>query len=97
MNRLVLSASLVERGGLRSTPAGVPVLDLGLKHESQLSESGQVRAVSLQIKAIAIGDITRGLAAMTLGQAGVFAGFLAAARNGRGLLFHVTTVEPSAA
>jgi len=42
MNRLVLSASLVERGGLRSTPAGVPVLDLGLKHESQLSESGQI-------------------------------------------------------
>jgi len=97
MNRLVLSANLVERGGLRSTPAGVPVLDLGLKHESQLNESGQIRAVSMQIKAVAIGDITRGLAAMTLGQAGIFAGFLAAARNGRGLLFHVTTVEPSAA
>ena len=96
MNRLVLSANLVERGGLRSTPAGVPVLDLGLRHESQLSESGQVRSVSMQIKAVAVGDTTRALAAMTLGEAGTFAGFLAAARNGRGLLFHVTTVEPSA-
>ncbi|MEO7853667.1 MAG: primosomal replication protein N [Rubrivivax sp.] len=97
MNRLVLSAALVERGGLRSTPAGVPVLDLALKHESQLGEAGLVRSVSMHMKAIAIGEITRTLAAMTLGQVGIFAGFLAAARNGRGLLFHVTTVDLPAA
>ncbi len=96
MNRLVLSAALVERGGLRSTPAGVPVLDMGLKHESQLSEAGRARSVSMQVKAIAIGEITRALAAMSLGQAGTFSGFVAAARNGRGLLFHVTTVDVSA-
>jgi hypothetical protein len=30
-----------------------------------------------------------------LGGSASFAGFLASARNGRGLLFHVTAVEPS--
>jgi primosomal replication protein N len=37
MNRLVLQAQLVERGALRYTPAGIPALDLNLKHESQVT------------------------------------------------------------
>jgi hypothetical protein len=35
VNRLVLSAQLVERGALRYTPAGLPAFDLELKNESQ--------------------------------------------------------------
>ena len=35
------------------------------------------------------------LAAMPLGSEARFAGFLAASRNGRGWLFHVTEVEPA--
>jgi primosomal replication protein N len=49
----------------------------------------------MQIRAIAIGRITEALVAMELGSAGTYAGFLATARNGRGLLFHVTAVEPA--
>jgi len=95
VNRLVLAARLVERGALRYTPAGLPALDFELKHESELSEDGQTRKVSMQIKSVAIGHITRSLAALELGGAGSFAGFLASARNGRGLVFHVTAVEPT--
>ena len=94
MNRLVLAARLVERGALRYTPAGLPALDFELKHESELSEDGQPRKVSMQIRSVAIGRITQSLAALELGSAGNFAGFLAAARNGRGLVFHVTALEP---
>ena len=94
MNRLVLAAQLVERRTLRYTPAGLPALDFELKHESELSEDGQPRKVSLQIRAVALGRITQPLAALPLGSTGRFAGFLAAARNGRGLLFHVTGFEP---
>ena len=94
MNRLVLAARIVERRTLRYTPAGLPALDFELKHESELSEDGQPRKVSLQIRAVALGRITQPLAALPLGSAGQFAGFLAAARNGRGLLFHVTGFEP---
>jgi primosomal replication protein N len=93
VNRLVLAARLVERGALRYTPAGLPALDFELKHESELSEDGQMRKVSMQIRSVAIGRITQPVAAMELGSAGKFSGFLASARNGRGLLFHVTALE----
>ena len=60
---------LVERGALRYTPAGLPALDLSLKHESEVSEDGQPRKVSMEIKAVAIGAITQQLAALALGSA----------------------------
>ena len=94
MNRLVLSAVLVQRGVVRFTPAGLPALDLSLQHESEVSEDGQPRKVSMEIRAIGIGVITQTLGALALGSAGQFGGFLASARNGRGLLFHITSVEP---
>lgn len=94
MNRLVLSAQLVERGAVRYTPAGLPALDLGLKHESEVSEDGTPRKVSMEIRAVAIGAITRQLMPLAIGSSGTFAGFLSASRNGRGLSFHVTEVEP---
>jgi primosomal replication protein N len=94
VNRLVLVASLVERGAVRYTPAGLPALDMLLKHESEVSEDGQPRKVSLEIKAVAIGAITRSVAALALGSSAGFAGFLSAARNGRGLVLHVTAIDP---
>ncbi len=96
MNRVVLSGVLVERQALRYTPAGLPALNLGLKHESTLSEDGQPRKVSMEMRAVAIGGITKALGSMALGSEGLFGGFLASARNGRGLLFHITSVEPLA-
>ena len=96
MNRLLLSGSLLERKALRYTPAGLPALDLVLKHESTVEQAGHPRQVSLEIKAQAVGAITVQLAALPLGQPGTFAGFLASARNGRGWLFHVTEVQASA-
>ena len=80
---------------MRYTPAGLPALDFELKHQSELSEDGQPRKVSLQIRSVAIGRIVRPLEALELGSSGSFGGFLAAARNGRGLLFHVTDFEPA--
>jgi primosomal replication protein N len=93
MNRLILSATLAERGAVRYTPAGLPALDLVLKHQSEVSEDGQARKLSMDIKALAIGGITRQVGALALGTAGNFAGFLASARNGRGIVFHVTALE----
>jgi primosomal replication protein N len=96
MNRLLLTAQLVERAAMRYTPAGLPALDVGLKHESELSENGLPRKVSMEMRAVAIGEVTQALATMTLGDAALFAGFVTSARNGRGLLFHITTVESQA-
>lgn len=95
MNRLLLTATLVERRAMRYTPAGLPVFDIVLKHESQATESGQERRVTLEVRAVAIGEVTQGLRSLALGAQALFAGFLASARNGRGLVFHITTVEPA--
>ena len=93
MNRLLLSATLVERAALRYTPAGLPALDLGLKHESELTEDGQPRKVSMEMRAVAIGEIAQRLVGLEIGAAGTFAGFLTNQRNGRGAVLHVTEFE----
>jgi primosomal replication protein N len=95
MNRLVLAATLVERGALRYTPAGLAALDMLLKHESEVSEDGLPRKVSLEIKAVAIGAIARPVSVLALGASATFAGFLGATRNGRGLVLHITALEPA--
>jgi primosomal replication protein N len=90
MNRLVLSAQLVQRGALRYTPAGLPALDMSLKHESQVTQDGQLRRVSVEIKARAVGEIVQRLSRLEMGSEHGFAGFLGSQRNGRGVVFHVT-------
>ncbi len=93
MNRLVLSATLAERSAMRYTPTGLAALDLVLRHESEVSEDGTPRKVSMDIKAVALGSITRQVGAMALGSPASFAGFLASGRNGRGVIFHVTALD----
>ena len=93
MNHLVLQAQLVERGALRFTPAGIPAFDLSLQHESQVTQEGQLRHISVEIKARALGEITRRLAQLELGSSHGFAGFLGSQRNGRGIVFHVTEFD----
>ena len=66
-----------------------------LKHESEVSEDGVPRKLSLEIKAVAIGAITRPLGVLALGSTATFAGFLAATRNGRGLVLHITAIDPA--
>lgn len=89
----MLTATLVERAALRYTPAGLPALDFSLRHESQVTQDGQPRKVSVEIRARAIGEITRTVNALELGSEHGFAGFLASQRNGRGVVFHVTELD----
>jgi primosomal replication protein N len=96
VNRLLLSATLLERGALRYTPAGLPALDLVLSHASEVEQAGHRRRVSLEIKALAVGEITAPLGRLALGSAATFAGFLASARNRRGSVFHVTELAEAA-
>ena len=93
MNHLVLSVQLLERRAIRYTPAGLAALDLVLGHESQASEAGQPRKVSLELRGVAIGDIAQALVQQAVGSSFQAAGFLSAQRNGRGIVFHITQVH----
>jgi len=93
LNHLVLDAQLQEIGLVRYTPAGLAALDLCLKHESQVQEAGKPRKVSMEIKAVAIGETVKRLQALGVGGTACFSGFLSNQRNGRGTIFHITAMD----
>jgi primosomal replication protein N len=70
----------------------LPALDVSLHHESEIAQAGSVRKVSFEIRGRAIGAITEALLAAELGTDQVFAGFLGAQRNGRGIVFHIQSI-----
>ncbi len=90
MNRVELSAQIIERKVLRYTPAGLPALDLVLQHESTVTEAQQDRTVKLDVKAVALGPVAEQLNRMEAGKPFRLTGFLGAPRNGRGVLLHIT-------
>jgi primosomal replication protein N len=98
VNKLVLQAQLLELGLIRYTPAGQAALDFSLKHESQVTEAGRPRRVSLEIKSVVIGsELCKRVQALGVGGHAFFEGFIAAMRNGRGTIFHITELRPAPA
>ncbi len=89
MNRLQLQAMVVQVQNLRYTPAGIPVLNLVLEHESQQTEMDTPRTVQLQIRAVAFGALAERLQKQAFNEMVAFDGFLANARNGKGVVFHI--------
>lgn len=78
---------------MRFTPAGLPALDLSLKHESDVTQDGLPRKVSMEIRARGLGQITQRLSGLDIGSTHGFAGFLGSQRNGRGIVFHITEMD----
>jgi len=76
-NRLVLDATLAERGDLRYTPAGLPALECVLRHASVQPEAGGERKVDCELAAVAFGEPARALATVPPGSALRCKGFLA--------------------
>ena len=89
VNVFQLSAAVVQVQSLRYTPAGIPVLNLVLEHESEITELDTPRTVKLQLKAVAFGALAESLARQGLLEACEFHGFMANARTGKGVVFHI--------
>jgi primosomal replication protein N len=88
-NRFELSATVVQVQSLRYTPAGIPAVNLVLEHESMVTELDVPRTVKLQVKAVAFGALAETLSRQSLETSGRFQGFMANARNGKGVVFHI--------
>ena len=74
---------------MRYTPAGLPALNMRLEQESQVEEAGGSRTVKLAIKAIAFGTQAERIARLPVGSNWRFKGFLANARQGKSVVFHI--------
>ena len=93
-NRLVLDATLAERGELRYTPAGIPAVECLLRHTSVQPEAGGERKVDCELAAVAFGEPARSLARLTTGTALRCKGFLARRyRTGITVALHVNEFE----
>ena len=60
-NRLLLTATVEREEALRVTPAGVPVLEVWLRHQSRQTEAGIERDVACEIQAVIAGEKARQL------------------------------------
>nr|WP_186406971.1 primosomal replication protein N [Candidatus Accumulibacter aalborgensis] len=86
--------TLIERQALRFTPAGVPVTECLIGHQSEQVEAGSRRRVECEVQAIALGAPAQWLQAASPGAALHLTGFLAArSRNSKQPRLHVTTIE----
>jgi primosomal replication protein N len=95
MNRVLLTAQLLERAVMRYTPAGLPALDVRLVHASQVEHAGKPRQVSMEIHATAIGDVALDLGQLAVGTTAEFTGFLGKQRYGKGVMLHISAFVSS--
>jgi len=90
VNELSLSGWIAEARPLRYTPAGTPVLELKLSHQSDVTQAGRQRRIELHIAAMAFGDVALLLADSHLGEYLSVKGFLAPSRQGSSrLVLHI--------
>ena len=66
---------------------------MSLRHESEIVQFGEKRKISVELRAKAIGEVTEMLLAAQLGIEHGFEGFVGSQRNGRGIVFHIQTIE----
>ena len=93
-NTIVLSGKLIGRDELRYTPAGMPALNFRIGHASEQVEAGLARNISLEIDAVALGEVAKDLSRMPLEGEYSFQGFLALrSRQSRLPVLHVNSFE----
>ena len=85
---------IVQLKALRHTPAGIPVVEFRLRHESERAEAGALRKVDAEIDAVAFETQARLLAKSELGRPLKASGFLCAkSRQSNKPVLHVTSIE----
>ena len=79
---------------LRYTPAGLPVLQIWLSHQSRQTQSDIERDVSFEMQAVLIGESAERLAGKLINQTVDISGFIAqrSLRNQR-LVLHIESIE----
>lgn len=93
-NRVEIEGSLTRLEALRHTPAGVPIIQFHIEHQSEQIEAGGRRLVSCQLPAIALGKVAEQLIRAGEGTQVRVTGFLAMkSLKSIQLVLHVTSIE----
>ena len=93
-NRLLLSGRIVELDALRHTPAGIPVLNFRIRHESERMEAGHMRRVECELSAVAFESDAKLLSGASLERSLTIDGFLASKSiKSTQPVLHVTHIE----
>ncbi len=93
-NQFVLKARLVEKSVLRYTPAGLPICEFELEHESEQLEASKPRLVKCTISALALGVAANQVTALEMGSLKIWSGFIALrSHKSKSLRFHVCAVR----
>lgn len=93
-NLVRLTATVVTRDTLRFTPAGIPLIDLTLRHESTLIEAQLPRLVQATVDAVVLGELAREMDRLKVGQVITVTGFLAnRSRRSTRVVLHVNEFE----
>lgn len=96
VNRLDLHAELGQVEPLRHTPAGIPVVQIQLRHRSEVQEAGLPRRLSFDLNAVCMGALAEQVAEMAPGQMLQVSGFLAPQWQGSDrFVLHIQQVASS--
>lgn len=79
---------------LRYTPAGIPVINFTLSHQSSQMESGMTRLVQCEVPVVAVGQLAELIGKRPPSQDCTVIGFLAArSRKSTQLVLHVNEIR----
>lgn len=85
-----MSGEVIGKDILRTTPAGIPLIEFRLRHSSQQMEAGMQREVQCEIAMMALGEAAQALENVSNGQRIAVQGFLSSrSRNSDYPVLHV--------
>lgn len=95
VNEVVLSGMAFDMQDLRYTPAGIPVLEFSVRHQSTQTEVGQTRKVEMDMPAIAFGPLAQRLAAADAAHRSIVTRGFLARRSMRStqIVLHASDIE----
>ena len=92
MNHVSLEGEIIHMDTKRFTPAGIPVLSLRIRNESEQSEANLKRIINVDIEAVIIGELVN--IDLPEGDKLSFTEFLdKRSKKSNQLVFHVTQIK----
>ncbi|MBZ0105853.1 MAG: primosomal replication protein N [Sulfuricella denitrificans] len=93
-NQVVLNGKILAIDPLRYTPAGIPALNLTLRHNSRQVEAGLEREVECEVQVVALGELAQQTAHCKVDDGIRIQGFLSRkSRNSTQLVLHANRIE----